>query len=253
MTASAQITQLLLFTLLWTAVWVAPLPQLGRRAELIVGLIPFVAFGLRVFAGFFVGVPDDDPVRSFVRPLLDWINGQTGFPRYAWVLDGTVALGLVWLASAFEIPRRSRIATACIMPSVAAAAAWSLWATGLPVERLLATKIPAVPLSCAVGGILGAVIRWTPSPIPHGLRRRAAIVAIVAIPAAAGIGIGALRLISDLPHSRISQAESILALVAGAGAALAGWTCGGFRQPRGRFVYAMAVGVAAGALVALYA
>jgi len=93
MTASAEITQLLLFTLLWTAVWVAPLPQLGRRAELIVGLIPFVAFGLRVFAGFFVGVPDDDPVRSVVRPLLDWINGQNGFPRYAWVLDGTVALG----------------------------------------------------------------------------------------------------------------------------------------------------------------
>ena len=253
MTASAEIAKLFLFTLVWTAVWVAPLPKLGRRAELVVGLIPFVAFGLRVFAGFFVGVPDDDPVRSFVQPLLDWIDGRAGFPRYAWVLDGTVALGLVWLASAFEIPRRSRIATAWIMPSVAASAAWSLWATGLPIERLLALNIPAIPLACGVGCTLGALIRWTPSPIPDDLRKRAAIAAIVAIPTAVGIGIGALRLTSDLPDSRIAQAESVLALVAGTSAALSGWAWGGFTQPRSRFVYAMAVGVAAGALVALYA
>lgn len=48
---------LLAFTTLWTAIWVAPLPRLSRRAELAAGLIQFVAFGLRVFARFFVGVP----------------------------------------------------------------------------------------------------------------------------------------------------------------------------------------------------
>ena len=99
--------RLILFTLVWTAVWVAPLPRLGRWAELVTGLVPFTAFGLRVFAGFFVGVPAEDPVRSAVSPLLDWINGRAGFPPYAWLLDATIALGLVWLASAFDIPRRS--------------------------------------------------------------------------------------------------------------------------------------------------
>jgi hypothetical protein len=80
------------------------------------------------------------------------------------------------------------------MPAVAAGASWSLWATGLPVERLLAENITAVVLACAVGGTLGAVILCTPSPIPSGLRKRATIVTAMAIPAAAGIGIGMLRL-----------------------------------------------------------
>ncbi|MFM8579634.1 MAG: hypothetical protein ACKOCN_12675 [Planctomycetaceae bacterium] len=41
--------RLLLFTTLWTAIWAPPLPKLSRRVELVVGLIPFAAFGLRVF------------------------------------------------------------------------------------------------------------------------------------------------------------------------------------------------------------
>ena len=60
--------RLFLFTLVWTAAWVLPVPRLPRWAELAAGLIPFAAFGLRVFAGFFVGVPADDPVRVLVRP-----------------------------------------------------------------------------------------------------------------------------------------------------------------------------------------
>ena len=107
--------RLLLFTLVWTAAWGLPVPRLSGRVELLAGLIPFAAFGLRVFAGFLVGVPEDDPVRTLVRPLLDWVNGQAGFPPYVWVLDSTVALGMVWFASAFDIPRRSRIATAWII------------------------------------------------------------------------------------------------------------------------------------------
>jgi len=49
--------RLLLFTTLWTAIWAAPLPKLSRRVELVAGLIPFAAFGLRVFGACFIGVP----------------------------------------------------------------------------------------------------------------------------------------------------------------------------------------------------
>ena len=245
--------RLILFTLVWTAVWVAPLPRLGLWAELVAGLVPFTAFGLRVFAGFFVGVPDDDPVRTAVSPLLDWINGREGFPPYAWVLDATVALGLVWLASAFDIARRSRIATVWIMPAVAVLALVSLGVYGLPIERLLAASISGPFLGLVAGSAIGAVIRWTPSPIPEDLRRRAAVLAILAVPTLAVVGTGALRLISGLPPEQASQTESTVALLAGAGAGLAGWVWGGFVRPRSRFLFAMAVGVATGAVVALYA
>ena len=245
--------RLILFTLVWTAVWVAPLPRLGLWAEVVAGLVPFTAFGLRVFAGFFVGVPDEDPVRSAVSPLLDWINGRAGVPPYAWLLDATIALGLVWLASAFDIPRRSRIATAWIMPAVAVLALVSLGVYGLPIERFLAASIPGPFLGLVAGSAIGAVIRWTPSPIPEDLRRRAAVLAILAVPTLAVVGTGALRLISGLPPEQASQSESIVALVSGASAGLIGWAWGGFERPRSRFLFAMAIGVAAGAVVALYA
>ena len=135
--------RLILFTLLWTAVWVAPVPRLAPRVELAAGLIPFVAFGLRVFAGFFVGVPDDDAVRTAVAPLLAWVTDDAGPVPYAVVLDTTVAIGLVWFASAFDIPRESRVATAWIMPAVAVASLTSLWATGRPLEATLAARVLA--------------------------------------------------------------------------------------------------------------
>jgi len=245
--------RLILFTLVWSAVWVAPMPRLGLWAELVAGLVAFVAFGLRVFAGFFVGVPDEDPVRSAVSPLLDWINGRAGFPPYGWVLDATVALGLAWLASAFDIPRQSRIATAWIMPAVAALALMSLGVYGLPIERFLAANMPGPLLGLAAGGAIGAVIRWTPSPIPEDLRRRAAVLAILTTPVLVVVGTGALRLTSGLPPEQASQSESIVALVFGSSAGLVGWVWGGFERPRSRFLFAMAVGVATGAVVALYA
>ena len=245
--------RLILFTLVWSAVWVAPMPRLGLRAELVAGLVTFVAFGLRVFAGFFVGVPDEDPVRSAVGPLLDWINGRAGFPPYGWVLDATVALGLAWLASAFDIPRQSRIATVWIMPAVAALALVSLGVYGLPIQRFLAASIPGPLLGLAAGGAIGAVIRWTPSPIPEDLRRRAAVLAILTTPALVVVGTGALRLTSGLPPGQASQSESIVALVFGSSAGLVGWAWGGFERQRSRFLFAMAVGVATGAVVALYA
>ena len=111
--------RLLLFTTIWTAIWAAPLPKLSRRVELVAGLIPFAAFGLRVFAACFIGVPADDPVRMAVAPLVDWVNSASGMVPFQWVLDVTVAIGLVWLASIGNIPRRWRLATIWVMPAVA--------------------------------------------------------------------------------------------------------------------------------------
>jgi hypothetical protein len=113
--------RLLLFTTVWTAIWAAPLPKLSRRVELVAGLIPFAAFGLRVFASCFIGVPADDPVRMTVAPLVDWVNGDSGAVPFQWVLDVTVAIGLVWLASIGNISRRWRLATIWVMPAVALA------------------------------------------------------------------------------------------------------------------------------------
>jgi hypothetical protein len=240
---------LILFTLLWTAVWVAPLPRLTPRVELAAGLIPFAAFGLRVFAGFFVGVPEDDAVRSAVAPLLAWVAGETGLVPYAAVLDTTVALGLVWFASAFDIPRASRVATAWIMPAAAIASLASLWTTGRPLEQTLADHLPAPVIAALAGAALAATIRWTPGPIPLPVRRRAAAVAIVTVPLAATIGGLVLRLAGDLPSERMAAAASIVALATGAAAGLTARTTGGFTRPRSRWLFALAVGVAAGATV----
>jgi hypothetical protein len=111
--------RLVCFTTLWTAIWAAPLPKLSRRVELVAGLIPFAAFGLRVFGACFIGVPADDPVRMAVAPLVDWINGVSGMVPFQWVLDITVAIGLVWLASIANISRQRRLATIWVMPAVA--------------------------------------------------------------------------------------------------------------------------------------
>jgi hypothetical protein len=243
--------RLILFTLVWTAVWIAPLPRLGRWAEPSAGLVPFTAFGMRVFAGFFVGVPPEDRVRAAVSPVLNWINGRAGFPPFGWVLDTTVAVGLVWLASAFDIPRQSRVATAWIMPAVAMLSWWSLWVTGLPIERFLAARVPAPLLGLAAGSAIGAVIRWTPSPLGIGVRHRAGSVAILTVPLVVVAGLAILRLANDLPLEHAAQAESLAAIVAGVGAGLTGWWLGGFERPRSRWLFAMAVGVATGAVVSL--
>lgn len=46
-----------------------------KPPRLIARLIPFTAFGLRVFGACFIGVPADDPVRIAVAPVVDWVNG----------------------------------------------------------------------------------------------------------------------------------------------------------------------------------
>ena len=134
--------RLLFFTTLWTVIWAAPLPKLSRRVELAAGLIPFAAFGLRVFGACFIGVPADDPVRMAVAPLVDWINGAWRVVPFQWVLDVTVAIGLVWFASIATISQRRRLATIWVMPAVALASLASERITGLPLDRLLRVWLP---------------------------------------------------------------------------------------------------------------
>lgn len=241
---------LVVFTALWTAIWVAPLPKLSRRAELIAGLVPFATFGLRVFAGFFGDVPDTDPVKVAAQPLLAWVNGQTGFVPYQVFLDATVALGLVWLASAFDIPRRSRLATAAIMPATAAVSLLSWQLAGEPAEQLLARRLPAVLIGFAAGASIAAVIRFTPGSLRTDQRRRAAVVALLAVPSTVAAASGLLALAGPLPPGRTAQIVSITSLVAGITGGLAAFRWGGFNHSRSRLLFAMAVGVAAGAIVA---
>lgn len=215
-----------------------------------VGLVPFAAFGLRVFAGFFVGVPAEDPVRAAVSPVVDWVTRQSGAIPYAVVLDATVALGLVWFATAFDIRRKSRMATAWIMPVVAIGSLVSQGLFGRPLEQVLAAQLPAPVLAAILGGCIAAVIAWTPSDVPAGMSRRSALVALAVTPIAAGIGAAVLRCLGPLPSERQAAAESVTALATGAVAAFVAWHACGFTGSRSRWLFAMAIGVAAGAALA---
>ena len=73
------------------------------------------------------------------------------------------------------------------------------------------------------------------------------------VPLAVVAGLALLRLATGLPSQHAAQAESAAALIAGVGAALTGWWLGVFARPRSRFLFALAVGVAAGAVVSLSA
>lgn len=166
------------------------------------------------------------------------------------MLDATVAIGLVWFAVAFEIPRKSRVATAWIMPAVALASLASVALTGRPLEQVLAAHLPAALLGALLGGCIAAVIAWTPGDIPATLRHRAAVVAGAATPAAAGIGTAVLWFTSPLPVERQAAVASVVSLATGVFAGLVAWLACGFTRSRSRWLFAMAVGVAAGAAVA---
>ena len=170
--------------------------------------------------------------------------GQTGVVPYQVILDATVAIGLVWLASVFDIPKQSRLATAWLMPAAAMLSLASLRISGLPLEQLLATTLPALVLGVAFGGLIAAVILLTPSPIEVAIRRRAAVVVCITVP----VAVIAVECLAPTPMS--AAADSSLSLAAGAATGLVAWWLGGFRRPRSRLFFAMAVGVAAGAVVA---
>jgi hypothetical protein len=120
----------------------------------------------------------------------------------------------------------------------------SLQISGLPLEQLLATTLPALVLGVAFGGLIAAVILLTPSPIEVAIRRRAAVVVCITVP----VAVIAVECLAPTPMS--AATASNLSLAAGAATGLVAWWLGGFRRPRSRLFFAMAVGVAAGAVVA---
>ena len=242
--------QLIIFTAIWTFIWTLPTRNVSRLFELIIGLIPFIAFGLRVFTGFFAGVPPDDPVRDFVAPLTDWVNGG-GVLTFQCVLDAAVAVGLFWFAAAFNIPRQSRLATAWIIPAIAATNCLTLYASGLPIENFFARALPSPVLSFAVAGLLCAIIRWTPSPLTTDTRQKAALFILVTLPVASSLMLLWSPLVDSLPTRHQAQATSLLTLTAGSIVAVAAYQCHVFTATRGKLLFALIAGVSVGALASL--
>jgi hypothetical protein len=248
--AHMQPLHLIIFTSIWTATWIAPWPKLSKGAELTFGLIPFGAFGLRVFASFFQGVPAADPVRQAVAPLLAWVAGDAGGLPYQIVLDTTIALGMVWFASAFDIPRKSRVATAWILPAVATISLASVAWLEAPVETALAHHLPPPAIAALAGCGMAAVLWWTPSEIPERVKAQAAIVLLVLTPAGAVDGAVGIWLADWLGWQTPATMPTI-ALVAGGMTAAAAWIICGLTRPRSRSLLALAAGVAAGASTVL--
>lgn len=69
-------------------------------------------------------------------------------------------------------------------------------------------------------------------------------------PLAAASGAALLGCLGPLPVGRQAAAESLTALAAGAAAGLVAWSAGGFTRWRSRGLFAMVIGVAAGAALA---
>ena len=242
---------LVCFTVIWTAIWIIPLKPFPRTLKALTGLIPFSAFGLRVFAGFFVDVPHGDPIGDNVRPLTDWVNGA-GTPSYQFVLDTSVAIGLLWFAETFHIPWRSRIATAWVLPIVAALSIVTLSAENLSIQDYLANRLPAPVLALVLALALGAIMRWTPGPHATTTRQAAAIALIITIPVATGFIMLVAPFITSMPPSQQAPARSLLSLGTGFITAMCGYRFNPFKADRSRLLFAMVVGVSAGATGALY-
>ena len=242
--------QLIIFTAIWTFIWTLPTRNVSRLFELIIGLLPFFAFGLRVFTGFFAGVPPDDPVRDFVAPLPDWVNGG-GILSFQCVLDVAVAVGLFWFAAAFNIPRQSRLATAWIIPAIAATNCLTLYASGLPIENFFARALPSPVLNFAVAGLLCAIIRWTPGPLTTDTRQKAALFILVTLPVASSLMLLWSPLVDSLPTRHQAQATSLLTLTAGSIVAVAAYQCHVFTATRSKLLFALIAGVSVGALASL--
>jgi len=242
---------LVFFTVIWTGIWVLPLKPLPPILELAAGLIPFCAFGLRVFAGFFTTVPPGDPIQSYVKPITDWVNGA-GYPSYQSVLDATVAIGLIWFAQAFHIPWRSRFATAWIFSVVAAASIAVHSMTGLPFPEYLATRLPTPIIAFFLSLIISSLLWWTPGPHTSTTRRRAVYAIIGLIPSATIFLILITPLFIHVSPYQLAQAKSLLSLGVGSLTALLGYNLNPFRETRSRLLFSLVVGVSVGAVGGLH-
>ena len=241
--------QLVLFTLIWTGFWVLPLRPLSPATEVVIGLIPFCAFGLRVFTGFFETVPPGDQIGDYVRPITDWVNGAGG-PSYQLVLDGTVALGLVWFARHSIFPYAAA-SSAWIFPAIATASIAIDSITGLSLPEScshVATPILALVLAL----LLSALVWWAPGPHTFNTRRYAGLAIIGLIPSATIFLLLVTPLIINVSPDQLAPVKSLLSLGAGSLTALLGYFLNPFQATRSRLLFALVVGVSVGAVSALH-
>lgn len=113
--------KLLAFSGLWAVVWIVAPARLNRTLTITLGLLTLIPFALRIFAAFFVGVPSDDPVHAFFRPLTDYLRGvaPAGPVPFQLIVDVAVAVGLIWTAGYFRLGRGVRLLTALAIPALA--------------------------------------------------------------------------------------------------------------------------------------
>lgn len=226
-------------TAVWTAVWVAAPRRLSERAELAAGLIPFALFGLRVFAGFFVDVPDEDPVARALAPLLDVVRGGA----YQVAIDAAAAVGIAWVVSVLDLPRRTRLVTAWLLPAICVVGL----AVGDPAELWRGRLGPWAGVLAAV--VLATFALVTPSDVDRKSRRLIAMwgggtIALLNL-ALHGIRVG-FEWLLPLPWPNWLWPGSTLVVSAVCGAALA-WAVP-LRTTRGRLVLGGATAVIGGSL-----
>jgi len=163
--SSADGLRLLAFTAVWTVAWIAAPSRLSPEGRLVTGLLATIPFALRVFAQFFVGVPEGDPVGDRLRPLTDFVLGEgTGLSGMGFqiIIDTAVVFGLVWAAGVFGLSHKARWATAPLLWIAAAGGLLGMAADVRQVGSPMLANLTVVDLSLLVGGLALVVLLVPP-------------------------------------------------------------------------------------------
>ncbi len=218
--ATPDALRVIVFTALWTAAWVLAPRRLSPARELAAGLIPFGLFGLRVFAGFFEEVPAGDPVYRAVEPLVRLVNGEIGGLSYQIMLDVGVVIGMVWFAAAFDIPPKTRRATAWLLPLAGVGGLAHLASDAPPPGELVTRALTPWGAALLVSIALSLLVRFSPSDLTRHLRRDIAIrgsASILAIVIACGIATMVFRALGLLEAVQWARPASVLIIAAALG------------------------------------
>ena len=165
--ASGDGIRLILFTVLWTVAWIAAPKRLPMPALVGLAGVVTLVFALRVFAQFFIGVSEDDvggAVYGFTRFLLG-VGEDPDSPRLGFqiIVDLAALAGLVWVAAAFGLERRVRIATAPVIVLAALGSMLGMAAQAAGVTSPLLQFLTVVDLTLIIGAIAGLALlvpRW---------------------------------------------------------------------------------------------
>jgi len=178
-------------------------------------------------------------VAAQIAPLLSVIAS----PAYQVVLDLSVIAGLAWAAAAFDLPRKTRVATAWLIPAAFVASLWSERHTDAAVEAI---GWYAGPLA---GAALAGLVLVIPSELEMPRRGRLATALAAAITAASlvlfSLHFAMARFVAT-PWPNWLWPTTVM-VVAAIASALAGWSVGRLRW-RSRALLGGVVAVVAGAI-----